>query len=449
MLPWTEYGSGSLALVMMPFLGGTQREWTEVIELLSPNLRCITIDLPGFGAASEHPGYSVEEMCDAVIETLASLHLTRYVLVGHSMAGKVSAVVARRLLDSEAGVPPPAGLVLVAPSPPSPEPMPEAKRTEMLGLFTGLENSRYDAEKYVVENLYVEIYQEALERTIEDVLLLNRHAWKAWLESGSKEDWSEYVGILNLSVLIVAGNHDGALGPAAQRELTLPSFSASRLEVLNCNHLIPLERPSELASLIAEFTQALHIPSEYAYLIESPRVSLQTRTILLERAGADDPDYEPAVLTREQLHTLRSVLDRVIPQSGPTIIDLAARLDRQLASGKGDGWRYAVLPPDSEACVGGLTVLDELAQKLSGTPFEALNDTAKDSLLGAIAATRIASPKIDLTRWLEDLRANAAQLYVSHPQTLASIGYSGIADDPNGFVQIGIGMTEAWEPQPQ
>jgi pimeloyl-ACP methyl ester carboxylesterase len=86
---------------------------------------------------------------------------------------------------------------------------------------------------------------------------MNPAAWTAWLQSGSKEDWASYVGVLELPTLIVAGTQDGSLGPDAQRTHTLPHFSRARLAEVNCSHLIPLERPGELASLISTFLEDL------------------------------------------------------------------------------------------------------------------------------------------------------------------------------------------------
>ncbi len=150
--------------------------------------------------------------------------------------------------------------------------------------------------------------------------------------------------------------------------------------------------------------------------------------------------------------TLRQMLARVIPQEtgeDASEIDLAARIDKHLAEATGDGWRYASLPRDVSAYQVGLALLDEFARKLSAVPFDHLAVEAQDGLLGAIASGRLHSPRLDLKRWFEDLRATATQIYVSHPQTLARMGYSGIADDRSGFVQLGIGQREAWEPEPR
>ncbi len=188
------------------------------------------------------------------------------------------------------------------------------------------------------------------------------------------------------------------------------------------------------------------VNDEYRKLIESPRVSSQTQTVLLDRLVPDGLNYEPLVLSPDEFATLRAVLDRVVPQ-GDCKIDLAAGLDKTLAEAKGDGWRYAILPSDLEAYRIGLKLLSEFSAKLSAVPFFRLSHGAQDSLLNAITCGRLCSPKLDLKLWFEDLRAEATKIYVSHPHTLANIGYSGIADDPNGFVLIGIGQREEWEPK--
>ena len=119
------------ALVLMHFLGGSGREWDEVVALMGPGYRTITIDLPGFGGSAGEPGYGVEQMADAVHEVLAKLPC--YVLVGHSMSGKLALLLARRevLLPAKAIL----GLVLVAPSPPGPEPMGDDKRSMMMAML--------------------------------------------------------------------------------------------------------------------------------------------------------------------------------------------------------------------------------------------------------------------------------------------------------------------------
>ncbi len=501
MLSSVARGKGEPALVMMPFLGGSRREWGQVIESVREQAVCLGVDLPGFGASRDVPGYTVEAMAESLMQTVAALDLRRFVLVGHSMSAKVAAVVARCAAEGEPRVAGLEGLVLVAPSPPGPEPLPDRKRSQMISALgdeprtdeRGRRKDREAAENYVRENAADDIPAEIFAGAVDDVLAMNRAAWRAWLESGSREDWSERVGVLRLPVLLVAGDKDGALGPEVQRSVSMPHWPNGRLASLHSNHLIPMEKPAELARLILGFVEELNgssaraarpdfsggVPVEPAYvdLILSKRVSVATRAALEARTVADDPAYEPQALNVTELAQMRALVDRVVPQRGPVCVDLGARIDQRLGSGTGDGWRFAVLPEDALAYRGGLATLEWHAQDQFGTGWLAIDGEQRDELLAKAAAGKLersvlgsgllarleavvgagkeGGPALDgqqMLRWFDDVRAETTKLYVAHPSTLARMGYSGIADGADsehqtGFVLIGEGERESWEPR--
>ena len=398
-------GKGEPVLVLMPFLGGSRREWEQVIDILREACVCVGVDLPGFGDAREISGYTVEAMAESLMETIAALELKRFVLVGHSMAGKVSAVVARCAADGDERVTGLEGLVLVTPSPPGPEPMADRKRSQMLEALggapradeRGMRKDRQAAEQYIEENAAGDLKPEIFAAAVQDVLHMNRAAWRAWLESGSKEDWSERVGVLRLPVLLVAGDKDGSLGPEVQRSVSMPHWPNGRLASLHSNHLIPMEKPAELARLIAGFVEEMNgssaraarplegagVPVDPAYvdLILSDRVSETTRRALEPRADADDPAYEPQALSVAELAQLRALVDRILPQRGPVAVDLGARIDKRLSAGKGDGWRYKVLPEDAEAYREGLATLEWHARNEFETGWLALDGELRYELL--------------------------------------------------------------------
>ncbi|RXH58068.1 gluconate 2-dehydrogenase subunit 3 family protein [Granulicella sibirica] len=194
------------------------------------------------------------------------------------------------------------------------------------------------------------------------------------------------------------------------------------------------------------------VDQEYLRLIESDRVSPATRKVLLERAKLDNPEYVPLVIDAQGLPTLRAVLARMVPQDGPEPIDLAARVDTMLASGGGNGWRYEVLPEDGMAIRIGLAVLDETALLRSGKGFAVLGAEAQDELLVDAVNGTLQGDLLDMGRWAEELLSYAAEMYMAHPGTFARIGYSGIGDGADaatqkGFVLIGMGEVEAWEPE--
>jgi pimeloyl-ACP methyl ester carboxylesterase len=429
-------------LVLMHFLGGSTREWDEVIALLGDRARTVALDLPGFGDSAGVTGYAVREMADAVEDAVQEHVRGPYILVGHSMSGKVAMVAARRAIDrGDAQL---AGLILVAPSPPGPEPMGEEKRTMMLGLLSERhDDDRARARSYITKNELRDIPAAVEERASSEVLRMNRSAWVAWLIHGSKEDWAEHVGVLDLPALVIAGEKDLSLGPDQQRELTLPHLSLGQLKVVeNCSHLVPMEKPEEMAAILRDFLASLTpttVPAEYLAFIASDRVSPKTREVLDQRMAG--PASAPGILSPVQTATLRAMLARIIPQE-TNAIDLTGYLLARLASGKGDGWRYAVLPGDLQAYREGL-------DKLAGQDFASLDAIAQDSILQGLAA-KPGSPE---ARWFEEVRGDATTAYMAHPATLARLGYSGIGvggaeTKYQGFVTLAPNEREAWEPLP-
>jgi hypothetical protein len=184
----------------------------------------------------------------------------------------------------------------------------------------------------------------------------------------------------------------------------------------------------------------MKVPSEYLKLIEGERVSPRTRELLEQRMAG--PVASSDLLSAEQERTLRALLARVVPQTGTDPIDIAGFVIARLATGKGDGWRYDILPADAQAYRDGL-------DRLAAHGFFHLDEAAQDAVTSALAADK---GSVD-ARWFEEVRGDAVAAYVAHPATLARLGYSGIgvggADTKyKGFVSIGPNEREPWEPLP-
>jgi len=239
------------------FLGGSARAWTGIEERLRGHARCVSIDLPGFGSNQGSTGYSVGEMADAVALSVRKQAPANWSIVGHSMGAKIAAVVARRAEDGEDGLGGLARIVLVAGSPPSPEPMDEEQRAEMLGWFNGDKGkSRAEAHGYIEQNISRELPPDDHSQAVADVLSARPASWRNWLDHGSKEDWSDRVGVLQTPALVIAGEDDLHLGPEGQSKFTLPHYAEVRLVTLpGAKHLLPYEQPDEIARLIAEHIQ--------------------------------------------------------------------------------------------------------------------------------------------------------------------------------------------------
>ncbi len=443
-LSYKVRGDAGPAFVMLHFLGGSGREWDEVNALLKPDHRTVSIDLPGFGGSADETGYGVAEMADAVEAAISSAGLRRYILVGHSMGGKIAMVLARRAQDAPSRYAP-IGLVLVAPSPAQPEPITESKRG---GMIASLGSQHADdltrARQYIFRNGERDIEEAVGERAAHELLRMNRTAWVAWLTQGSKEDWAEHVGVLALPALVVAGGKDGSLGPDVQVAVTMPHLGNGRMVTLEgCSHLVPLERPQELASLLRTFAADLDgptVPAAYRAFIAGERLSPRTREVVETRmAGPQRPE---GLLTALQERTLRAMLKRIVPQDR-NAIDLAAAVLARLASGKGDGWRYAVLPGDLAAYRDGLDALARIR-------FESISPDEQDEALANLTRKEASAD----ARWFEEVRSDAVEAYMAHPTTLSRLGYSGLGVGGaetryRGFITLEPNGREAWEPLPE
>lgn len=241
-------------LFFLHFLGGSGRTWAPVIAHLGDDVRSVTIDLPGFGDAVSAPGSSVADMAKAVAAQIRAAGPTSWLLVGHSMGAKVACVLARDSEDGAAGLEGLTGLVLIAGSPPSPEPMDDDKREEMLGWFEDdRAASQTQASGFIEANVSEALTPALHAIAVDDVLRADRTRWRAWLTAGSNEDWADRVGVLRTPALILAGADDPCLGPDAQAELMVPHFTAARLVTMpNAKHLLLLECARAVASLIEE-----------------------------------------------------------------------------------------------------------------------------------------------------------------------------------------------------
>ena len=238
-----------LTVFLLHALGGSARSF-DLVRARLPGVETVALDLPGFGGAVDADRFAVADMAAGVIAAVAERAPERWMLVGHSMGGKVAAAVARAAADDDApaGL---AGLVLLAASPPAPEPMSERRRADMLGWVAAGPIGDRDARAFVDANTAQTLPVAVGAAAAADVRRSSRRAWAAWLEHGAREDWRARVGVLPYPALIVAGAEDGDLGEDAQRRLNAPHYADARVDVVaGAAHLLPLEAPDAVAALI-------------------------------------------------------------------------------------------------------------------------------------------------------------------------------------------------------
>jgi gluconate 2-dehydrogenase gamma chain len=184
-------------------------------------------------------------------------------------------------------------------------------------------------------------------------------------------------------------------------------------------------------------------------LLQTDFISPQTKMVLNARLAELDEKYEPVFFHEAVFKTLSAVADRLIPQvDTERYIDLAAAVDRRLAEGKTDGWRYASMPPDSMCYRLGLTAIDELSTKNFSRQFNELEPSQQDEILLAVQQGNVAGDewKVLPHLFFEELLAELVEAYYSHPLAQEEIGYVGMAD-VHGWKHIGLNNLEPHEPQ--
>jgi pimeloyl-ACP methyl ester carboxylesterase len=444
-------------IIFLHSLGSSGREWDGVAERLSADFDTVALDLPGFGDRAEEGGAGIESVLDDLSRQLVHLDLTRWIIVGHSMGGKFATLIAARARDGWPGLSGLLGVALVAGSPPSPEPMDEDRRAEMLTWFDDPTTIADKARQFIDGNTADGLPEATDRQAVADFARTSPDAWRRWLSEGAREDWSAQAGVVPLPGLIVAGAEDGDLGESAQRLWNAPHFRAAEVVVVShAAHLIPQEQPDRLADLIRSFAmtvEAAALPASFVRLMASDRVSDRTRRAMLERhIGPAETDI--GVLSAAQQDLLAAVVGRVLPDTDEPR-NLTRRLDVGLANGKGDGWRFADLPSDADAWARGL---DTLA---SGAPdFLTLDTTTQDDILRKISlgefdhpggADPLSSDRMRL--WFEEVASETARLWMSLPATWAHIGYDGFATGGQGPIQgyqeMAADTSEPWRLPPE
>jgi len=243
-LNFVDSNKGDIALVFLHYFGGSSRTWSYVIDELNGEFRCIAIDIYGFGnSLLSGKGLSVNDNAQSVAEVITTLKLKNYVLIGHSMGGKIALSLASHK---------PLGLnklVLFAPSPPTPEPMSDEEKTQLLTAY----NNRPELIKIINSITSIPLADFDINNLVNDNLRASSTAWKSWIEHGSQEDISMKMSGVNIPVLVINGQYDKKFSSDFLRNEFEKYFrNVNFKEIREAGHLLPIEAPLAVAKLIRD-----------------------------------------------------------------------------------------------------------------------------------------------------------------------------------------------------
>lgn len=233
-----------LTILALHYWAGSGREYQGLRAALPAGTQLLSPDLPGFGAQAAPAGFdfSVAHYATWLAEFAAKHKLLNYCVIGHSMSGKMALALAARR---------PAGLrrlVLLAPSPPTPEPMTAAARAAALAAF----GQPAEAEKTFQRITQRPLLAAQRNLVVADNLRTSRAGWDAWLQGGMRENISALLPALEVPCAVLVGGCDRAITLATQRRHTLPWLPAGTVlhEAPGAGHLLPLEASAAVAALV-------------------------------------------------------------------------------------------------------------------------------------------------------------------------------------------------------
>ena len=91
------HGTAEPALVFLLYWGGTSRTWRQVTAELEGQFKTVAYDARGWGKSDKTlAGYKLADLADEALSLVKTLGIKQYVLVAHSMGGKVAQLIASR-----------------------------------------------------------------------------------------------------------------------------------------------------------------------------------------------------------------------------------------------------------------------------------------------------------------------------------------------------------------
>jgi pimeloyl-ACP methyl ester carboxylesterase len=239
-----DRGQGEPTLVFLHYFSGAAASWQWVIEHLASDFRCVALDLPGFGQAPPLAEPALETYSDFVWEALSALGIDRFVLIGHSMGAKIALRVATSSLSAELQQ-----VILVAPSPPTQEPMPDDEKRRLLNFHPNRDN----AATTVDQSTKIQLPAERRSLAIHTHTIAADSAWRWWLQIGMQHSIADQLHSIEVPVTVIASSDDPVIPfDVVQRDVIDRIAGATLIEQAGAGHLMPLEIPEKIAIAIRQ-----------------------------------------------------------------------------------------------------------------------------------------------------------------------------------------------------
>lgn len=227
-------------IVLLHYFGGAAESWKWMIEKLSGSFNCIALNLPGFGNTDALPVRKIENFAQFVLDEIDKKKAGNCILVGHSMGGKIALKAAA--MDTGNRV---SKLILIAPSPPGTEPMPDDEKKRMLN------HTREEAENTVRKVTRIKLDKEKFDVAVNTQLQIEEKTWKWWIEEGMNSPITDDIPKVRVPIVVVASDDDPVMTKEVIHDRVMAALPHAEMrKIKNAGHLIPMEDPDGTAEII-------------------------------------------------------------------------------------------------------------------------------------------------------------------------------------------------------
>jgi 3-oxoadipate enol-lactonase len=244
-----RHGSGP-PVVLVHGLGGTGAAiWKHHAAELARDFTIVVPDLRGAGLSGRPPGpYSLQDFVDDLHGLIERLELGAVALVGHSFGGSIALEYAAQYPDGVSAV------VAVG----GPTELPEQSRQGMRARADTVEREGMEAvAETVATNGTASSFREAepdeFRAYVELLAAADPATYAATCRVIADLDIGEHLSRISAPALLVAGDGDGVAPPELNRRNRERIPEASVVEVPDCGHILPWERPGALLEVLRPF----------------------------------------------------------------------------------------------------------------------------------------------------------------------------------------------------
>jgi 3-oxoadipate enol-lactonase len=248
-LEYTQRGSGP-PVVLLHGLGGTGAAiWKNQAETLARDSQVVVPDLRGAGASPKPPGpYSLQDFVDDLHALVERLELAPVALVGHSFGGSIVLAYGARHPEHVRAV------VGVG----APTELPDQNREGMRTRADTVEAQGMAAvAETVATNAMAPSFREArpdeFRAYVELLASADPGGYAATCRTIAELDIGDDLPRIAAPVLLVGGDSDGVAPPDANRRNAKRIPAGSYVEIGDCGHIIPWEKPEALLEAVRPF----------------------------------------------------------------------------------------------------------------------------------------------------------------------------------------------------